>query len=67
MIDVKDWPLMLNVNQVAQLTGLPISQLRKWLMKPEQMPFNRIGGRWYVNKHKLLDWLESDLSELYVP
>ena len=67
MLEPKEWPLMLNVNQVAELTGLPISQLRKWLMKPEQTPFNRIGGRWYANKFKLLKWLESDLSELYVP
>ena len=68
MEELKHWPLMLDVNQVEQLVGIPSGKMRKWLMLPSQVPCGRkIGGRWYFQKFELLAWLESDLSDLYVP
>ncbi len=65
MNETKHWPLMLSLNQVEQYVGIPVGKLRKWLMHPTQMtPFKKLGGRWYADKYKLIEWLDTDLSEL---
>ena len=65
MNETKDWPLMLSLNQVEAYVGIPTGKLRKWLMyESNDMPFKKLGGRYYVNKFKLLDWLDTDLSHL---
>ena len=62
---MKDGPLLVDVPTAAQLTGLPVSTLRKSFMKvrpanvPPPPPHKRIGHAVYIVADKLQGWVET--------
>ncbi len=59
-------PLLLTVKEVSKVYGIAESTLRKMLMRPDELPFFRIGRKWYVRRLEFDKWLTKDLSHMTV-
>lgn len=58
MLDLlNDYPLVLNVSDVAEILGIAPYTVRK-LMRTGALPAKRVGNRFKITKNKLCEYLE---------
>lgn len=49
---------VLNASEAADLLGVTRNTFTRYCREVEGFPARRTGGRWYVNRAALLDWLK---------